>query len=94
MFDLISHSLELGQIPGVQFAGYAALQSMAQNGLLRACVDTVADDMTRSWIKLKRTGGETGQTAESRAETEKPFRPNPQDTELNKTPRKKEPCES
>lgn len=39
-----------------RFMGYGALQNIAQDGLIRACVETVADDMTRAWIELKRQG--------------------------------------
>ena len=55
--SLPGHALELGQgWTGTQFPGYAALSSLAQNGLIRACVETVADDMTRNWIEIKRRG--------------------------------------
>ncbi len=38
--------------------GYSAiyesfLQQIAQQGMIRACIQTVADDMTRKWIKIK-----------------------------------------
>lgn len=39
-----------------RFMGYGLLQNLAQNGLIRACVETVTDDMTRAWIDLKREG--------------------------------------
>lgn len=54
--DLLSHSVELGQMPTTTFMGYGALQSIAQNGMIRACVQTVTDDMTKKWIEI--TGGE------------------------------------
>lgn len=41
-----------------QFLGYAFLSNLTQNGLIRAGVETVADDMTRRWVEIKR-GGET-----------------------------------
>lgn len=47
------HATELGQFPMTSFLGYGALQQIAQQGLIRACVQTVADDMTRKWIELK-----------------------------------------
>lgn len=53
-WGLLSHSLELGQMPTTaSFLGYPALQDIAQNGLIRACVETVADDMTRDFGKIK-----------------------------------------
>lgn len=55
-YSLIQHTLELGMGVGPQFMGYGALQNIAQNGLIRACIETVADDMTREWITLKREG--------------------------------------
>lgn len=51
------HAAELGQFPMTSFVGYGALQQIAQQGMIRACIQTVADDMTRKWIKIK--GGET-----------------------------------
>lgn len=56
VYTLLQHSFEMGMAPATQFMGYAALQNIAQNGLIRACVETVADDMTRAWIELKREG--------------------------------------
>lgn len=53
VYSLIQHSMELGIWSGsTQFMGYAALQQIAQHGLLRACIETVADDMTRRWINV------------------------------------------
>ena len=47
---LLGHSLDLGQMPSVMsFMGYPALQDISQNGLIRACVETVSDDMTRQF---------------------------------------------
>lgn len=57
VYTLLQHTLQLGQAAAPQFLGYGALQNISQNGLIRACVETVADDMTRAWITLK--GGET-----------------------------------
>ncbi len=54
VYSLIQHTVELGQMPMAEFVGYGMLQSMSQNGLLRACIETVADDMTRNWIKLEK----------------------------------------
>lgn len=53
-WNLLSHSMELGQMPTTaSFLGYPALQDIAQNGLIRACIETVADDMTRDFGKIK-----------------------------------------
>lgn len=38
------------------FLGYAFLSTLTQNGLIRAGVEAVADEMTRKWIKIKREG--------------------------------------
>lgn len=56
VYTLLQHTLQLGQAAAPQFMGYGALQNISQNGLIRACVETVTDDMTRAWITLK--GGE------------------------------------
>jgi hypothetical protein len=48
-YNLLQHGLDMGVYGGMaNFMGYAALQNIAQNGLIRACVETVADDMTRN----------------------------------------------
>ncbi|WAT10140.1 DUF1073 domain-containing protein [Rouxiella badensis] len=53
-YSLLQHAFEMGQGlgGGPAFMGYAALSNIAQNGLIRACVETVADDMTREWIEI------------------------------------------
>ena len=56
VYSLLQHSLQMGMGVFPQFMGYGALQNLAQNGLIRACVSTVADDMTREWIELRREG--------------------------------------
>lgn len=56
VYTLLQHTLQLGQAAAPQFMGYGALQNISQNGLIRACIETVADDMTRAWITL--AGGE------------------------------------
>lgn len=56
VYTLLQHTFETGMAPAAQFMGYGALQNIAQNGLIRACIETVADDMTRAWIELKREG--------------------------------------
>lgn len=56
-YSLIQHGLDMGVYGSMaNFMGYAALQNIAQNGLIRACIETVTDDMTRNWIELTRTG--------------------------------------
>lgn len=56
VYSLLQHGLQMGMGVFPQFMGYGALQNIAQNGLVRACVGTVADDMTREWIELRREG--------------------------------------
>lgn len=56
VYTLLQHTFETDMAPAAQFMGYGALQNIAQNGLIRACIETVADDMTRAWIGLKREG--------------------------------------
>lgn len=51
--SLTQHATELGQYPITSFIGYGALQQVAQQGMIRACIQTVADDMTRKWIELE-----------------------------------------
>lgn len=53
--SLTQHAIEMGQFPVTAFVGYGALQQIAQNGMIRNCIKTVADDITREWIKI--TGG-------------------------------------
>jgi len=56
-YSLLQHSLAMGMGSGMSnFLGYAVLQNIAQNGLIRACIETVSDDMTRNWIELSREG--------------------------------------
>ena len=54
--SLQQHAFDMGQYPITSFVGYGALQQIAQNGMIRACVQTVADDITRKWIDI--TGGD------------------------------------
>lgn len=57
VYTLLQHGFELGQYGACSnFLGYGALQNIAQNGLIRACIETVADDMTRNWIELQQEG--------------------------------------
>lgn len=54
--SLTQHAADLGQFPVTTFVGYGVLQQIAQNGMIRTCIQTVADDCTREWIEL--TGGD------------------------------------
>ncbi len=90
--SLLSHAVGLGlgfaEI-APQFLGYAYLAGLAQNGLLRAGVTTVADDMTRRWIELKHSGaaqpapggkahdGADGDAADGADKTDAPPMPDP-----------------
>ena len=51
--SLQQHAYDMGQFPVTSFIGYGALQQIAQNGMIRACVQTVADDITREWIRIE-----------------------------------------
>lgn len=54
LFDSLSaHAARMGQFPYTSFVGYGALQQIAQNGMIRNCIKTVADDVTREWITIK-----------------------------------------
>lgn len=58
-YSLVQHAFSMGQPPqGNGFIGYSALSCLKQNGLVSACVETVADDMLREWIEIE--GGEYG----------------------------------
>ena len=55
--SLLGHSLEMGQLPtALSFIGYPALQDISQNGLIRACIETVVDDMLREFGTVKGEG--------------------------------------
>lgn len=54
--SLTGHATAMGQFPMTSFVGYGVLQQIAQNGMIRTCIQTVADDCTREWIEL--TGGD------------------------------------
>lgn len=60
--SLQQHGYDLGQFPTTGFMGYGALQQIAQNGMVRACVQTVADDITREWIQI--TGSKNSEKVE------------------------------
>lgn len=67
LYSLLQHGIDLGVYgSSANFLGYAALQNIAQNGLIRACVETVSDDMTRNWIELTREGESDDQDANGR----------------------------
>ena len=74
VYSLLHHALSLNMgaaevMP--QFPGYAYLSGLAQNGLIRAGVETTADEMTRRWIKFRRDGedGEAGKADETSSST-------------------------
>lgn len=50
--SLIQHAYDLGQYPITSFVGYGVLQQIAQQGLIRACIQTASDDLSRKWIKI------------------------------------------
>ena len=72
VYTLLQHGFELG-IYGAcsNFLGYGALQNIAQNGLIRACVETVADDMTRAWIELQQEGEDDSEDGEAQERIER-----------------------
>lgn len=51
--SLTTHAIDMGQFPVTSFVGYGVLQQIAQNGMIRNCIKTVADDCTREWITVK-----------------------------------------
>lgn len=53
---LYSQLAAVGDVDAPAFPGYPALSRLAQNGLIRAGVETVADDMTRAWMELRHRG--------------------------------------
>lgn len=64
VYSLLQHSLSMGQMPISSFLGYGTLQQISQNGVIRACIQTVADDMTRSWIDIVRKGDQQDSSAD------------------------------
>lgn len=57
--NLLTHAVNLGmgfEEIAPQFLGYPYLAGLSQNGLIRAGVTTVADEMTKRWARLKRIG--------------------------------------
>lgn len=66
LYSLIQHSRDLGVWGVGAFMGYGALQQIAQSGLIRACIETVSDDMTRAWIEfVQEQGGKDAPGAEA-----------------------------
>lgn len=56
-YTLIEHALGMNLFGfGSQFMGYPALTSLIQDGLISACVNTLANDMTREFIELSISG--------------------------------------
>ncbi len=53
-YSLVQHSFSMGQSPQSNpFVGYAALSGLRENGLIKAAVGIVVDDMFREWIEVK-----------------------------------------
>lgn len=53
---LIQHAMEWGQAPVLSaFVGYPALSGLAQDGIINAAVEVVANDMVREWIEFPDT---------------------------------------
>lgn len=72
VYTLLQHGFELGMYGACSnFLGYGALQNIAQNGLIRACIDTVADDMTRNWIELQQEGEDDSEDGEAQERLER-----------------------
>lgn len=54
---LNGHIYQEGMFQGFNgFMGYSALSLLQQNGLIKACIDTIADEMTREFIEIKKDG--------------------------------------
>ena len=72
IYTLLQHGFELGQYGAASnFLGYGALQNIAQNGLIRACIDTVADDMTRNWVEFQQEGEDDSEDGEAQERLER-----------------------
>jgi len=70
VYSLIQHSFEAGLgLGATPFPGYPFLAGLTQNGLVSACVDTVAGEMTRTWIKLTRRGEITDRNGNGQDDT-------------------------
>lgn len=56
-YTLIEHAINMGLFGlGSQFMGYPALSGLTQDGLIAACVNTLANDMTREFAKISMSG--------------------------------------
>ena len=53
VFSLIAHSINLGQMPLISFMGYAALQQIQQNSLIRTLIKVPARDMIAPGFDLE-----------------------------------------
>lgn len=68
-YSLLQHTIAMGVYGTMSsFLGYGALQNIAQNGLIRACIETVADDMTRNWVSLSIADSNGGNDTDTEAE--------------------------
>lgn len=57
--NMLTHALEDLSVEGLPvFPGYGILTGLAQNGLIRAGVETRADEMTRKWGEIVPAGGD------------------------------------
>ena len=67
VYTLLQHSLAMGVYGATpNFMGYGALQNIAQNGMVRACIETVSDDMTRAWIEFTQEDAEDDEPDQER----------------------------
>lgn len=68
--SLIQHAFEMGQgsrlLP--EFIGYPALSALWRDGLISACINTLADDMKKCWIELhsSKEGGDPQEEAQAK----------------------------
>lgn len=56
VYDLLSSGLLGCECSMPYFLGYGQLAALSQDGLIRAGVSAIADEMTRQWIELQRSG--------------------------------------
>lgn len=64
VYDLLSDTLLGGGCSMPYFLGYGVLASLTQDGLIRAGVSAIADEMTRQWIELQRSSEGSGEDDE------------------------------
>ncbi|AMM14234.1 hypothetical protein AX768_09140 [Burkholderia sp. PAMC 28687] len=62
MANIVGMHSGFNNLAGVDFLGYAALSLVAQHPLIRAIVQTLADEMTRKWIEFSGKGSEASDT--------------------------------